>query len=107
MPCRGVGMESVGGQSESASVSLGTGLVLPERRESKRWGGKFKCYALPISNKGAIQCRKVPLCVCVQLIQVHLGVCVRGAVNVRFLLKSICTLYFETGSFIRERPEAY
>jgi hypothetical protein len=47
----------------SASVSLGTGLVLPERRESKRWGGKFKCYTLPISKTGAVQCRKVPLCV--------------------------------------------
>ena len=36
-----------------------------------------------------------------------LGCVCRGAVDVRLLLKSLCTSYFEAGSFISERTEAY
>lgn len=90
----------------SASVSVGTGLPLPERRESKWWGGKFKCSALLISKERDSKVQECGL-LCVQCLPVHLGVSVAGGVDIGVFFRLSAPYYFETGSFISERPEAH
>lgn len=61
MTSRGVDMEYVGGQN-CTTVSLGTGLVLPERTESKDEGKSLaNCCARRISQAGTSQTQEMGL----------------------------------------------